>query len=225
MEWKERPADVAVHITPGEPLTDLRRLHMWIGDLDEITVGGRLELLSLDERERARLLADPGERHRFLAACIFTREVMGQVTGVDPKDLRFLEGDFGRPELAPYRAPGEHPRGIRFGLSRSERALVLGLTVGRDVGIGLEVVRPFEKLDQLAEAQFTEAQVRHLRSLSERDFLVEFCRLWTRREAIANLDGTAFLRPAHLPGRPARTTTFEFALQDKLVVGSMAVRR
>lgn len=225
MEWKERPVDVAVHTAAEEPPADLRRLHMWIGDLDEIPVGEKVELLSLDERERARLLSDPAERHRFLAACVFTREVMARVTGADPKELRFLEGDSGRPELAPYRAPVVRPRRIRFGLSRSDRALVLGLTVGRDVGIGLEVVRPLEKLDQFAEAHFTEAEVRHLRSLPDREFLVEFCRLWTRREAIANLDGSPYLRPGALPPRPARTTTFEFALSDQLIVGSMAFRR
>jgi len=225
MEWKERPQDVAIHTAPDESPADLRRLHMWIGDLDEVPVGDKIELLSLDERERARLLSDPEERHRFLAACVFTREVIGGVTGADPRELRFLEGESGRPELAPYRTPVERPRRIRFGLSRSDRALVLGLTVGRDVGIGLEVVRPLEKLDQFAEAHYTEAEVRHLRSLPAREFLVEFCRLWTRREALANLDGSPFLRPGAVPARPARTTTFEFALSDQLIVGSMAVRR
>ena len=77
MEWKERPSDVAVHTIPEELVTDRRRPHIWIGDLDEMSVGDKYQLLSLDERERAALCVDPAERHRFLASCIFLRYVLG----------------------------------------------------------------------------------------------------------------------------------------------------
>ncbi len=224
MEWKERPLDVAVHTNPGEPPEDLARAQLWIGDLDEILVGGRVELLSLDERERARRCASPEERHRFVASCLFTRDVMGQVTGLPPESLRFVEGDSGRPELAADSLPADDARKIRFGLSRSERALVLGLALGRDIGVGLEVVRPVDELVRIAEAQFSGAEVARLKALPEREFVLEFCRLWARREAIANLDGSALLRSGRASPGAARTTSFEFALRERLVVGSMAVR-
>jgi phosphopantetheinyl transferase len=225
MEWRARPLDVAVHTAPDDPPSDFKRVHLWIGDLDEIFVGERVRLLSLDERERARRLADPEERHRFLAACLFVRQVLGGVTGVAPESLRFVEGDLGRPELAPVRISPERARRIRFGLSRSQRALALGLAVGHDVGVGLEVVRPTEDLLRWAESQLSASEAARLKSLPEREFLVEFCRLWTRREAMAGLDGALLLRAAGTPPRSARTTSFEFAMRDNLVVGSMAVSR
>lgn len=224
MEWRERPFDVVVHTNPSDAPTDLARAQLWIGDLDEILVGRRVELLSLDERERAGRVDDPEERHRFLAACLFMREVIARVTGAPPESLRFVEGNSGRTELAPDPLPLAEARRIRFGVSRSERALVLGLAVGQDVGVGLEVVRPVDELVRLAEAQFSEAEVARLRSLPEREFVREFCRLWARREAIANLDGQGLLGGGRPRSRSARTTSFEFALRERLVVGSMAVR-
>jgi 4'-phosphopantetheinyl transferase len=225
MEWKERPSGIAVHSSTEEPVTDTTRVHMWVGDLDDFAVGGRVDVLSLDERERAGLIEDPATRHRFLASCVFTREVLGHVMGVEPRALRFVEGDSGRPEIAPYRIPPDYARRVHFGLSQAERALVLGLALGHDVGLGLEVVRPLDDLERVAESQFSPEEVLWLRSLPRREFLLEFCRLWTRREALANLGGSSILRPSHPAPKPARTTSFEFALKESLVVGSMAVTR
>ena len=63
MEWKERPSDVAVHTTPEERVIDRGRPHIGIGDLDELPLGGKFEQISLDERERAALVAAPPDRH------------------------------------------------------------------------------------------------------------------------------------------------------------------
>lgn len=225
MEWRERPSDVVVHTTVAEPLTDRRRPNIWIGDLDEIAVGGKVELLSLDERERAALIADPAERHRFLASCLFLREVIGPVAHVPPERLRFIEGGSGRPELAPQGVPSRLVRRLRFSYSRSERALALGVSLGRAVGVGVRVVRPLDPLDRVAETRLAVEELERLKGLPDQDFVREFSRLWTRHEAIASLGGPGLLRSYRPAVRPARTTTFEFALERHLVVGAMAVGR
>lgn len=217
--------DVAVHSNADEPLGDRRRPHMWISDLDEIAVGRKVELLSLDERERANLFVDPAERHRFLASCIYLREVVAQVARASPEALRFIEGGSGRPELAPQGISPTFARALHFRLSRSDRAFALGLSLGTDVGLGLRVVRPLDLLDKMAEHGLSSEEMERLRKVPEDDFVREFSRLWTRHQAIASLDGGTLVRPVRLPARPARTTSFEFALEHLLVVGSMAVGR
>ncbi len=225
MEWKERPSDVAVHTTPRERLSDPRRPHIWIGDLDQLSVGGKVDLLSLDERERAALFGDAAERHRFLASCIFLREVIGQVARAPPERLRFIEGGYGRPELAPEGVSTRLAHRLRFSFSRSERALALGLSLGADVGVGLRVVRPLGPIDKIAESRLSTEEVEQLKKLPEQDFVREFSRLWSQHEAIASLGGSAVLRPSRFSMPPVRTTSFEFALENHLVVGSMAVAR
>ena len=225
VEWTERPSDVAVHTTPEELRADRRRPHIWIGDLDEMSVGGKYELLSLDERERAAFWADPAERHRFLASCIFLREVIGQVAGAPPERLRFIEGRSGRPVLAPQGVSARLAHRLRFSCSRSDRALALAISLGTDVGVGLRIVRPLDLIDKIAETRLTPEESEQLKRLPENDFVREFSRLWSHHEAIASLGGTTLLRPPRPAVRPVRTTSFEFALDNHLVVGSMAVGR
>ena len=225
MEWKERPSDVVVHTAPEELRTGRRRPHNGIGDLDEISVGSKYEILSLDEQERAPLCGDPAERHRFLASCIFLREVVGQVAGAPPERLRFIEGGEGRPVLAPQGVPSRLAHRLRFSVSRSERAVALAISLGADVGVGLRIVRPLDPIDKIAEARLSAEESELLKRLPEDDFVREFSRLWSHHEAIASLGGRIGLRPPRPLLRPVRTTTFYFALGNQLFVGLMAVGR
>jgi phosphopantetheinyl transferase len=110
-------------------------------------------------------------------------------------------------------------RRIPFGLSHTERAFVLGLTLGRDVGVGLEVVRQLDDRGHIAESQFAPEEVLRLKSIPRREIILEFCGLWGRHEAI--------FRSPHPHPQPALTTLFESALTLKgnLTVGWREVGR
>ena len=76
-------------------------VHIWFTPLDRQSAElARLErFLSADERARADRLLERRTRDRFVAGRGFLRETLADYLGVKPEDLRFAQGEHGKPAL------------------------------------------------------------------------------------------------------------------------------
>jgi 4'-phosphopantetheinyl transferase len=142
------------------------------------------DLLSTDERERARRFVFVRDRNRFVAARSFLRRVLGIYTGEDPAALSFAQGFYGRPHLCGGSRPVPD-----FNLSHSGDLALLAVCWSGRVGIDIEAVRDLPDMAGLAPLIMHPHELEHFNYLGSTTSAGEFFRLWTRKEALLKAMG------------------------------------
>jgi 4'-phosphopantetheinyl transferase len=136
---------------------------VWRVDLGHGTGDGLAELLCTWERKRAGRIVDARRQALWTRSRGALRVLLARYLDADPRELRFVLGDHGKPGLESKRpqtcredgsGPGQD---LRFNLSHSGELMLLAVTDGREVGVDVERAR----------ARYT----------------TEFLRAWTVREA------------------------------------------
>ena len=133
-------------------------------------------VLSADERERAVRFVFDRHRDAYIVARGLLRVILGGVLQIPPQDVRFDYGCKGKPGLA-----AQSP--IRFNLSHSGSVVVYAVTLGREIGIDVEQIRPVNDMESLARCSFSESENKALASLPESLRCEAFFNCWTRKEA------------------------------------------
>jgi 4'-phosphopantetheinyl transferase len=185
-------------------------VHLWRVRLDS-PLGGEVgwDLLSDDERVRARRFFQEHHRRRFVAAHGVLRRVLAGYTAQAARELRFTVGPHGKPALAESAVSGAK---LEFNLSHSADLAVIAVAWERPVGVDLE--RWKHEMDHLALAErfFSPAERASLRQLADRqgDLVHGFFAAWSRKEAYLKARGEGVMRGLHhfdvtlAPDEPAR---------------------
>jgi len=137
------------------------------------------DLLSGDERERARRFMREEDRERFVVSHGALREILGRYLSTDPGNLLFSAGEHGKPVLAEDHGA----RGMEFNLSHARDLAVIAVTRGRRIGVDVEYVRELKDLERLAERFFAAEERKYLESRPPGEMLDAFFSCWTRKEA------------------------------------------
>lgn len=165
---------------PGEG-----EVHVWRVGLDppgEVVAELR-GVLAADEVARAERFHFEKHRRRFTVGRGVLRRLLGGYLGVAPEAVRFAYGEREKPRLA------EEGTGLQFNLSNSSELALVAVTVGPEVGIDLEAVRPMEDALAIAERFFSAAERAVLRGVPQSDRDQAFFRCWTRKEAYVKAIG------------------------------------
>lgn len=99
--------------------------------------------------------------------------------GIAPAAVQLLDGEHGRPALAP-----RHAATFDFNWSHSGEWALVALGYGVAPGIDLEVPRPRPRVLQLAQRFFSAEEAAWLAGQPEDAQLAGFLDLWTAREAV-----------------------------------------
>lgn len=158
-------------------------------------------VLSREEQARSARYAHPERKLQFILGRGLLREVLGQYTGVSPRDLQLGVLAGGKPFAAQRR--------ISFNLSHSGGMYMIGLMDTGPVGVDLQQNYPIASPGRLARRYFSDAENQQLIGLSEVRFREEFFKCWVRKEAYLKGLGTGFRRrpeeisilPAGIPGQ------------------------
>jgi 4'-phosphopantetheinyl transferase len=163
------------------------------------------ESLSSDERERAARFVFERDRRRFVVGRGALRSILASYLGSAPGDIRFAYGEHGKPSLAePTDAES-----LEFKASGSEELAVCAVTVGRKVGVDIELCRQPQD-DTVVEQCFSLGERHAYGTLSPEEKPAAFYRLWTLKEAYLKATGAGLSRPPSSfevtlrPGQPAR---------------------
>ena len=132
-----------------------------------------------DERRSLRL------RRRFLL-----RLILGAYLRRPGKDLEFVHGPSGQPELA----DGQGDSSLCFNISHSGDWLALALARDVAVGVDIEQRRELKRAGDLARRYFSSKEAEHLAALAEPERSAHFFRLWTAREACIKAMGSSLAR-------------------------------
>lgn len=190
-----RPWRTALPDDPPPLGTD--EVHLWRVRLDAPAAGNDpWDVLSDEERGRARRLFQEHHRRRFVAAHAALRRILAGYTALPPRDLRLTIGPHGKPSLA--GAATAHGA-LEFNLSHSADLAVVAVARERPIGVDLE--RWKHEMDHLALAErfFSPAERASLRALAERqgDLVHGFFAAWSRKEAYIKARGEGVTRGLH----------------------------
>jgi 4'-phosphopantetheinyl transferase len=84
---------------------------------------------------------------------------------------------------------------LRFNLSRRDGLALIAVTLNRDIGVDVELVRADLAVFEIAEVSFSENELKTLRSLPESQQAAGFYNCWTRKEAYVKARGEGFSFP------------------------------
>ncbi|MET4924703.1 4'-phosphopantetheinyl transferase superfamily protein [Streptomyces sp. PSRA5] len=216
----------AARPTGGVRVWALRLAPPWGEDLS-------LSLLDARERAKAASFAHRRDRSMYLAAHVGLRLLLGDRLGVHPRDLRFgrdrcahCGGPNGRPILL------DRPGGPHFSLSHCAGITLVAVA---DVPVGVDVERlPGRRTVELCLARLHPREREELLRVPRAERPLEFCRLWTRKEAYLKAVGTGLGRGLDRDylgvgkeGRPAGWNVVNLSCgpQDRTHAAALAVPR
>lgn len=193
----------ALHSAADFPRLSPGEVHVWcvplssnIGNAETLDA-----LLSEDEREKAGWFVFERDKVRYVAARGILRRLLGGYLNIDPSEIRFSYGAFGKPELrspsmdsAPtghcvsHFAPGEMVTGrlaerLRFNLSHAGGWAAYAVSGDRDIGIDIEPLRHDVPWQELAPLVFSPNEQAEFAEIPPHKKATAFLRGWTRKEA------------------------------------------
>ena len=162
---------------------------VWSLSLRDSDVDNRF--LSPDEQRRARRFHFDRDRNRFTLCRSWLRMVLGGYLGIDPATVRFEYGDRGKPSVA----VDQNSNSLQFNLAHSGDFGLLGVAVGRRVGVDLEQIDRLRDQIQIAERYFSRREAEDLRALPAALQREGFAACWTRKEAFIKALGLGLSLP------------------------------
>lgn len=169
------------------PTLKVDEVHVWAASLEQPAASERAleSLLSRQELDRAARFHNEGDRRRYAVAHGILRCVLAGYRQSDPRALRFTIANNGKPALSDERGP----TALRFNLSHTEDMALIAVTLGREIGVDVERVRPISELDSIVESYFTSRERATLRTMENTARRDAFYRCWTRKESYAKASG------------------------------------
>lgn len=164
------------------------------------------QTLSADERLRAERFHFEQDRKHFIIGRGLLRTILGSYLDIEPSQLQFCYGSYGKPVLAETFGKGK----LRFNLSHSQGLALYAITREREIGVDIEHVRPVPEAEQIADRFFCERESAVFRALPPSQKPKAFFNCWTRKEAYIKAIGDGLAWPLDqievslAPGEPAR---------------------
>jgi 4'-phosphopantetheinyl transferase len=162
-------------------------------DLDQTILAVRnLEtFLSHEERQRADRFYSELHRSRFIVGRGSLRAILGNYLAMEPGDLEFHRGEHGKPSLSHV----EGSKDLQFNISHSHGLAILAVTLGRQIGIDLEQLRPMDNPGEIVARFFSTYERSIFLGLPEEQKHEAFFRCWTRKEAYLKATGDGLTFP------------------------------
>lgn len=143
-----------------------------------------LGVLSVDEYERADNYRTAELRNRFIAGRFMLRKVIGHMAQLPPEVIEFSTGPNGKP-----KAIETDSKSVHFSFSRSDQYATCAIAIGRRVGLDVERVKLISDMELIAKEIFLGQQLIEWQQLPAQEQSLAFYRGWTRKEAVAKIDG------------------------------------
>lgn len=181
---------------------------MWLGNQDQRAerIKAFFQTLSTDEQQRALRFRFERDRVRFIAARGILRRCLGAFLETAADRVRFRYAEYGKPSLSVEFSSAR----LKFNISHSGSRVLLAFSIGRELGVDVEEIRPDFATGEIAQRYFSALEVETLRSLPKSVQAEAFFNCWTRKEAYIKAIGEGLSCPLDkfdvtlAPEEPAR---------------------
>ena len=213
-------------------MIDRDTIHVWRVHLDAMTVltgdeqTARLEswraMLSAEEQRRAGAFLAIEHRQNYVAAHAALRFVLGMYLGVSPALVAIGPSDGTKPTLAVTAGMGANDRGfverewldLRFNLSHTRGAVLIGVATGRELGVDIEWQRPIDDLEGMARSVMSSEELSRWNHLRPESRMCAFYQVWTRKESYLKAIGLGLFRSLQDVTVPVSADALEDAQRD-----------
>jgi 4'-phosphopantetheinyl transferase len=149
-----------------------------------------IPFLTEDEKDCATRLKSTAATCQKIISRGILRLLLSNYTGINPKDLFFENGQFGKPFLS-NPANSE----ICFNLAHSGNLLLIAIGKKKDVGIDVEKIEEKRDFKGISPLVFSLSEQQTIaRSM---DPIHDFYSIWTAKEAILKATGRGFSYPSN----------------------------
>jgi len=166
---------------------------IWRGQLDPPTpyLDQFWEVLSPDERTRAKRFKFAEHQNRFIAARGMLRHILGKYLHTPPPNLSFELGPHGKPFLPPVLNPLQ----LSFNVAHSHNLALYGVARHRDIGIDVEYERPDIDYPGMVSRIFSKEEAPLFWNLPQDQHQATFFSCWTQKEAYLKARGEGLIFP------------------------------
>jgi 4'-phosphopantetheinyl transferase len=186
-----RPASGDVGVTPTEPPP----LDVWLARTDDIRdprlLARYVELLSKDERTRLAAFTSQAARHQYLITRALIRTSLSRYDHVAPQCWELTTNAHGRPEIA----PGCSRLDLRFNASHTAGFAAVAVTIGRRIGIDIEIHQLAMPVLVLADRFLARSEAEDVAAQPPERRIDRYFRYWTLRECYAKAHGLGIAMP------------------------------
>ena len=203
----QEPLPLSFNTRPLDVELGTDQIHIWYCALDQEAsrCSELIQTLSLDELIRAKRFRFDRDRENFIVCRGILREILGHYLLVEPSQLQFCYGKYGKPALT----DSFENTAISFNLSHSKNLAVYAFTRNREIGVDIEHVHDIPEMEQLAEQFFSAVENTVFHALPDSKKREAFFNCWTRKEAFLKAVGDGLSYPldnfdvSFIPGQPS----------------------
>ena len=183
-------------------------IHVWAASL-RVSVeklAGFESTLSMDEQERAGRFHFEPDRNDFVSGRGILRAILGSYLKIEPNQVHFEYGAFGKPILANQTANSR----LHFNLAHSDGVFLTAVSRLCPVGVDVEHNRMIANPDDLVKQVLSKTEAVDWQSLPNDSKTAAFYNLWTRKEACLKATGDGITERlqefavSFMPDEPAR---------------------
>jgi 4'-phosphopantetheinyl transferase len=172
-----------------------RDVHLWVASCEDIAhelQAAYLTLLNEEERQNQQRFYFERDRLRYLVTRALVRSVLSRYAPIAPGEWRFETNSYGRPHIARALTAASD---IRFNLSHTHSLIVLGVTLGRELGVDVENLWTRCVSIQIADGFFAPEEVADLARVPAGDRQRRFLEYWTLKESYIKARGMGLSIP------------------------------
>lgn len=173
----------------------LNGVHVWKAriDVEPSNLDRLAALLSRDERDWGAPSSRRSGHGKFIATRGLLRVLLGTYLGIEPVEIQFEYGDFGKP----YLTSPQPAQGICFNLSHSGGIALVAVSSNRRVGVDIECLKFGRAISDLVAQSLTERERQKWSNAIPSDRRNIFYRYWVRKEAYLKGVGSGLTSPIH----------------------------
>ncbi len=168
--------------------------HIFIIKPDESLINFKkyFDLLSKEEKNRAKFYHYRNDAIKFLIAHIFLRLILSRYLRSSPKSIIFKEDSYGCPFIAKNNGDND----IEFSLSYAKDAVVLAISKEFLIGVDIEHYRQLD-FTQVAQTCFSQEEFLDVfkDTYNKKEIMYKFFLYWTMKEACTKLLGYGLSMP------------------------------
>jgi 4'-phosphopantetheinyl transferase len=178
--------------TGDQPKLVPGQIHLWQSSVavSPATLQALEELLSSAERESAGRFRLPRDHDSYAVSRGLLRRLLAAYSGVHAARIQFQYGDQGKPAIAKPGNPS-----LRFNVSHSGDAVLLGFALDREIGVDIERMREDVDFAGLSRSSFSQTERESVLALDRDERARLFYEYWTCKEACIKADGRGLSVP------------------------------